>query len=145
MANILRNNIGSVVTVTAGNAVANNAYSVSGDKLTIDNTSNKALCADFTLTLSYATAPVTGSWSLMQVDYDLTNATAGEAPTVTLLGRFVGSFSPQPTTSNAVKSFVGSINTVALTDKADYYILNNGTGQSISTGWVLSAQCWTPG
>ena len=145
MANILRNNVGSVFTVTAGNAVANTAYSVAADKLAIDNTTNKALLADFTLSLTFGSAPVAGSIGLYMVDYDLTATTAGAAPTATLLGRYVGTFAPSFAASNAVTTVVLSINGLAITDKADFYIQNNGTGVSVNTGWVLAAQCWTPG
>ena len=67
---ILRDNVGSVFTVTAGNAVASGAYSVSGDKLAIDNTTNLALLADFELVLggAFSSAPVTGALSLFAVD-----------------------------------------------------------------------------
>ena len=145
MANILRNNIGAVLSVTAGNSLANNSYSVAADKLVIDNTTNKALLADFTLSLTFGTAPVTGSLALYIVDYDLAAVTAGAPPTATLLGKYVGTFSPAPAASNAVVTMALSINTIAITDKADFYIQNNGTGVSINAGWVLAAQCWTPG
>ena len=145
MANILRNNIGSVLSVTGGNALANNQYSVAADKLVIDNTTNKALLFDVTLSLTCATAPVTGSIALYMVDYDLTATTAGAPPTTTLLGKYIGTFSPAPAASNSVVTMLLSINALALTDKADLYIQNAGTGVSINTGWVLSAQCWSPG
>ena len=61
------------------------------------------------------------------------------------LGRFVGTFSPSPNTGNAVTTWVMRLNAVALTRKTDFYILNNGTAYALNSGWVLKAQCWTPG
>lgn len=142
---ILRNNVGSVITVTAGNAVANAAYANSADKLTIDNSTNKALLADFELTPTFGTAPVAGVIQLFAVDYTLDGANAGPTPSATMQARLVGSFSPQPLASNSSTSWRMALNNVALSNKADYFIYNNGTAQSISSGWVLKAQCWSPG
>ncbi len=146
MANILRNNVGTVISVTTANAIASAAYAVAADKLTIDNSTNKALMVDFELLpAAFAVAPVSGAISLIAVDWSLDGTTAGPAPTATLLGRFVGSFSPQPTTSNALTQWRMSLNSVALSNKCDYYLFNNSTGQALAAGAVLKAQCWTPG
>lgn len=146
MANILRQNVGSVLSVTSANAVANNAYSNSADKLTIDNGTNKALVADFELVCTFAAAPVAGSVVLVAVDYSLDGATAGPTPSATMRPRVVGAFSPQPLASNSSTSWTMRIpGPVAITNKTDYYVLNSGTSQSINTGSVLKAQCWTPG
>ena len=145
MSNILRNNIGSVLSVTTANAISSGAYAVAADKLTIDNSANKALLADFEFQVAFATAPVAGAVSLIAVDYSLDGATAGPAPTVTMLGRFVGSFSPSPTTSNAITTWRMTINSVSIANKTDFYLFNNATGQQIPVGSILRAQCWTPG
>ena len=146
MANILRNNIGSVFTLTTANAIASAAYAVAADKLTIDNTTNKALMVDFELyPAAFATAPVAGAISLIAVDWSLDGTTAGPAPTATLLGRFIGSFNPQPAASNALTQWRMSLDSVALGNKVDYYLFNNATSQSLAVGAVLKAQCWSPG
>lgn len=145
MANILRQTIGSELSVTFGSSVANNGYSASGDKLTIDNGTNKALLADFAFTPTFAAAPVVGTVQLFAVDYSLDGATAGPAPSSTMLPRLVGSFSPQPQSSNAATSWLMRLNAVAITGKSDYYVRNATTGQTINAGAVLKAQCWTPG
>ena len=142
---LLRDLIGAVITVTAANAIANNAYANSADKLQIDNTANLALLADFRLTsVVFATAPVGGVLQLVAVDRDLAN-NAGPTPSATLLGRFVGSFNPQPAASNASTGWIMAINSVALTANTDYWLYNNGTAFSLNSGWVLKAQCWSPG
>lgn len=79
------------------------------------------------------------------VDYSIDGTTAGPAPLTSMLGRFVGSFSPAPSTANAATSWRMSLNSVALSNKCDYYLFNAATGQSLSSGSVLRAQCWTPG
>lgn len=142
---ILRNLIGSVITVTAANTVANNGYANSADKLTIDNATNLALLADFDLTGTFATAPVGGVIQLLAVDWSLDGATAGPAPASTMLARLVGTFSPQPQASNASTSWCMRLNAIPLTNKTDFYLYNNGTGFSLNSGWVLKAQCWSPG
>jgi len=145
MPNTLRQNIGSVLSVTAANAIANNAYSNSADKLTIDNATNKALVADFEFACTFTAAPVAGSVALVAVDYSLDGTTAGPTPSATMRPRVIGTFTPIATTSNAATSWRMRINAVPLTEKTDYYIYNNGTAQSINLGSVLYAQCWTPG
>lgn len=145
---VLRQPLGSILSVTTANAIANNAYSVAADKLTIDNGSAAGLLADFELDLSFAAAPVAGVVQLFAMDHSLDGATAPNpaAPSATVQGRFVGSFSPSPLASNSVaSSWVMRLNSVSLTRKTDFYILNNGTAQSINSGAVLKAQVWSPG
>ena len=144
---LLRDNIGTVFSVTAGNAVASGNYSVSGDKLTIDNTTNDALLADFELVLggAFSTAPTTGVLSLFAVDWDLAAANAGPAPTSTSpTPRFVGNFSPSPNSTNTSTTWKMRLNSISITNKTDFYIQNT-TGQSLVTAWILKAQCWSPG
>lgn len=145
MANTLRQNVGSVISVTHGSSITNNSYSASGDKLTIDNAANKAFLADFELQATFSTAPTLGAVVLVAVDYALNNTLAGPAPSATMRPRIVGTFSPSAISSNTQTSWCMRINAVPLTTKTDFYVLNNATGQTISSGAVLSAQVWTPG
>ena len=145
MANILRNLIGVVLSVTTGNAIASAAYAVAADRLTIDNSTAKALLVDFELQVSFGTAPTAGAIMLIAVDYSLDGATAGPAPTSAMLGRVVGSFSPSPNTGNAATTWRMTLNSVALANKTDFYLYNAATGQTLSAGSVLRAQCWSPG
>ena len=145
MAAALRNNIGAVVSLTTANPIASLGYAVAADKLLIDNSTNKALLVDFELTAVFGSAPVAGSIQLYAVDWTLSGVTAGPAPTSVLLARYVGSFTPQPLASNAALSILMSLDRVALSNKTDYYLYNNATGQSLSVGAVLKAQCWSPG
>lgn len=145
---LLRDNIGSVFSVTAGNSVTSGNYSVSGDKLAIDNTTNLALFGDFELVLgsAFGAAPTAGQLQLVAVDYDLGGTNAGPTPSGTApLPRFCGNFSPIPVTGNTSTSWKMRLNSVPLAAKTDYYVYNNGTGQTLATSWVLKAQCWSPG
>ena len=143
MANILRNNVGTVLSQTLTSGVANNAYST--ESLTVDNTTNKALLADFELAVVYAIAPVAGALQLIEVDYALDNITAGPTPSATMLGRVVGTFSPMATTSNTATSWSATCKAVPIAQKSKYYVFNNATGQALSATAALKAQCWTPG
>lgn len=145
MANILRNNIGSVLSVTTANAIASAAYAVSADKLTIDNRTNKALLVDFELQATFGAAPVAGAIVLIAVNYSLDGTTAGPAPTAAMMGRVVGAFSPSPNTGNGATTWRMALNRVALDSMTDYYLYNADTGQSLSAGSILRAQCWSPG
>lgn len=139
--------VGSVITVTGANTIANNAYAVAADKLTIDIASYAGLCVDFSLIPAWATAPVTGTISLIPVGYSLDGTpAAGPAPVVTLGNEFAGHFLPSPYTSNTATTWTMTLKRVALgIGKTDFYLFNNGTGQTLSASWVLKAQVWTPG
>ena len=136
--------VGTVVTVTAANSIVNNGYANSADKMTL-TASDTSMLVDFELSVSWATAPTAGAVSLIASDYSLDDTTAGPVPSATLQGRFVGSFDPQPRSSNTTTTILMRLNAVAQVRKTDYYLFNNATGQTISTGWVLKAQRWTPG
>jgi hypothetical protein len=141
----LRINVGIIQSVTAANAVNASAYAVIADRLTIDNTTANALLVDFSITPTFGTPPTSGALQLIAVDWSLAaTPAAGAAPTALLLGKVVGTFSPQPAASNTTATFVCRLDNVALSPKTDYYIYN-GTNQTLSTGWMLSAQCWTIG
>ena len=145
MANIIRNKIGSALSKTTANAIASAAYATNADCLTIDNSSAGALLADFELQATFGAAPVAGSIQLVAVDYSLDGTVAGPAPTTAMQGRVVGTFSPVPSTGNAATAWRMSLNSVPLSNKTDYYLYNAATGQSLSAGSILRAQCWSPG
>jgi hypothetical protein len=142
---ILRDLIGAVQTLTAANAIANNAYANAADKFIIDNT-GLALLADFSLSPVFAVAPVAGVIQLFAVDWSLdATPVAGPTPSATMQPRLIGSFDPQPKASSTATTWIMQLNAVALSAKTDFFLYNNGTGQSINTGWVLKAQLWSPG
>ena len=146
MAAALRNNIGALLTKTGAATIATGSYSVQTDVLLIDNITNNALLADFGLTVAFASAPLLGAIVLVAADWSLEASPAQPAaPTTTLINRYCGTFDRQPQTSNALLTWKCRINAIPLTAKTDFYLLNAGTGQTISANWVLTAQCWSPG
>ncbi|MGZ8220787.1 MAG: hypothetical protein ACXWT0_03975, partial [Methylobacter sp.] len=133
-------------TVTGANAIANLAYANVADKMVIDRASNLGLLVDFTLDLTFATAPVKGAIQLVAVDWSLDGTPVeGPTPSATMLPRLVSTFDPRPLASNAATSWIMSLPKISLGRKTSFYLYNNDTGQQVSSGWVLKAQVWTPG
>lgn len=141
---ILPIDVGTAITVTTANAIANNNYAVAADKLTLD-AAGTSMMADFELTPATMTAPTAGSFALIAVDYSLDGTTAGPAPTSALQGRFAGVFTPTPASGNTSTSWLMGLKSVPVTRKTDFYLFNNATGQSLPSGSVLKGQRWTPG
>jgi hypothetical protein len=102
---------------------------------------------DFSLVPAWSTAPVAGSIALIPVGWSLDETpVAGPAPVSTLNNDSLGIFRPAPNTSNTTLTWTMTLKRVALgIGKTDFYLFNNGTGQTISASWVLKAQVWTPG
>jgi hypothetical protein len=142
---ILRQLVGSAITLIGANAIASGGYANAADQMLVDNSTVKAIQGDFELDCTFGAAPVTGAVSLMAVDYSLDGATAGAAPSAALMPRFVGSFNPMPATGNTATSMMLRLSGVPLTGKTAYSIYNNGTGQAILAGYTLRCQMVTPG
>jgi hypothetical protein len=142
-----RINNSSTLTHTATNAVANNAYCNSADVLRIQQSSLDAAfpVCDFRLTgVNYSTAPVAGSIQLAKIPRDL-SGNQGPTPSASMIPTQVWTFGPTPSTSNATKIWVMSIDAAQIDIDADYWLFNNGTGQSLPTGWIISAIPWSLG
>jgi len=138
---------GSNIVVTSAHAIANNAYANSADVMNISQASigTAYLLADFRLTsVTFATAPVGGVLQLAKVPRDL-SGNIGPTPSATLVPAQVWTFGPMPAASNASTGWIMSIDSVPLDPNADYWVYNNGTGYSLNSGWVLTAQPWSPG
>lgn len=144
---IIRNS-GTNLTKTAANAVANNAYANSADALRIQQSALSVaglLLADFRLaSVTFAVAPVTGSLQLVIVDRDAAG-NIGPTPVSTLIPGRVYTLGPLPNTSNALTGWIMGVNNVPLAPDQDVWLFNNGTGQSLNSGWVLTAMPWSPG
>ena len=144
---LLRGNIGSVFSVTAGNSVSSGNYSVSGDKLAIDNTTNLALFADFELVLGRLSVPhrrpVNCNWW----------------PSITIWqaampGQRQAARRPCRASLRQLLAYSGQWKHLHELEDAPQLspaggqdgLLrpNNGTGQTLATSWVLKAQCWSP-
>ena len=144
---LLRDNA-TQVTLTSAHTTANNAYANSADvmRLQVSALSFAALLADFRLTsVVFATAPVGGILQLVAVDRDLAGNQGPTPSGTTLQGRVVGTFSPTPLASNGSTGWIMGVNSVPLSFDADYWVYNNGTAFTLNSGWVLTAQPWSPG
>lgn len=88
----------------------------------------------FVLTGQFGAAPIEGSLlSLYAQAMSIDGSVNAQAPETTRPGIFIGSFVVNDVTG------VQSIPLVAydLPRKAQYYVHNNGTGQSLNAGWTL--------
>ena len=130
-----------VTAVSSGASTASGLYIAFA---TIDNSSLKRLCADFFLKAAAGATATAGNWQLYAVDY-APDGTQG--PTLTsgafpsgFQPRLVGSF--QQNWSTTVMQL--SLLQVPLSNKADYYLYNNATAQTIAAAWVGEYQTWSP-
>lgn len=88
----------------------------------------------FVLTGTFATAPVeNSSLSLYARELDIDGTLDTDVPEATRPGRFVGSFTVNNVTTLQALILVA----YDVPRLADYYIHNNGTGQSLAAGWTL--------
>ncbi|MDR1995148.1 hypothetical protein [Azonexus sp.] len=123
-----------------GAAIANNAivqaaaasYDVSADGGAYQD-------ARFGLSFTFGTAPTEGTvLALYAQPLDINGGNA-EAPKATRPSVFVGSF----VVSNVTTTQYAELIARDVPWKANYYLHNNGTGQSVSAGWKLTVTPFT--
>lgn len=129
---------GTLKTLEAnGAAVANNAIGTADDAnydVVVDGSSYPD--ALFTLVGTFGTAPTEGTvLSLYARPLDIDGTTDSEVPEVTRPTLFIGNF----TVNNVTTAQAMQLLAVDLPKLATYYVHNNGTGQSLSAGWKLTA------
>lgn len=118
----------------ANNALAqadDNTYSVTSDGLGFPD-------AEFVLTGTFGTAPTEGTvLSLYAQPLDVDGTADAQAPETTRPTRWIGNFvvNNVTTAQTMVLSGVGYAEDVP--ELASYFVHNNGTGQTLSSGWVL--------
>lgn len=123
-----------------GASIANNAIGLADDQ-SYDMDADGAGFPDveFVLVCTYGTAPTENAViSLMARPLDIDGTSDADVPEVSRPNLPIGSFS----VNNVITTQTILINGGYAQDvpkKADYYLLNNGTGQSISAGWKLLA------
>lgn len=136
---IYRQDLGSVSPVTIA-STASAAYSAASMRIQASAVGNALMC-DFAFTATAGGSVTGGSYQLVRVNRD--NAgNAGPTPSSTVLPQPVGNFTPTYTTGTP-SAQVFTLPSIALSRDADYYVFNNGTGQTVSG--TLSAQPWSPG
>lgn len=131
--------VGTAVTYTLTAALTSGSFLSTGLRINVST----ALLADFRLPVTGMTAAITGALQLILVPRDLLGNSGG-TPTPNLLWP-ARSFSPLPATGNAATAFTFSLDAVPIDRDCDVWLYNNGLGQSIPSGSVLSYQLWTPG
>jgi hypothetical protein len=133
---------GSWVTLEAsGASIANNAFGQADDagfSLVTDGGGRPHL--EFELSWAHATAP-TANTSIVVFAQDLNfNGTPdAQAPSANHLRRVVGSALEANVTATQYARF----NVMNAPADASYWLQNNGTTQTISSGWTLRARAWT--
>jgi hypothetical protein len=127
---------GSSKTLEAnGGSIANNAIAQANDaSYDVSADGSNYPSARFVASFTFSVAPTEGSRILLlarPLDIDSTND--AEAPEATFLFIRVGSFPVNNvTTAQYAECYVDTV-----PFKADYYLYNDATGQTISAGWTL--------
>lgn len=90
--------------------------------------------AQFVLVGQFITAPVENSYlSLYARPLDIFGTNDAEVPEASRPTRLIGNFVVNNVTTLQTMELVAT----DLPRKAEYYVHNNGTGQSLAAGWVL--------
>lgn len=124
-----------------GASISNNAIG-QADDLTYDVVTNGLNYPDgrFVLGVTFSVAPTEGTTiALYARPIDVDGTADAEVPETTRPTAYIGSF------------VVNNVNTLQYMElyaqnlpwKADYYLHNNGTGQTISAGWTLKITPYT--
>lgn len=128
--------LGTQKTLKAsGASIANNAV-VQANDATYDIAADGAYYpdAEFVLTATFSTAPTEGATlALYARQLNVDGSLNTEVPEATRPTLFVGAF----IVNNVTTAQTMVLRTYDVPTKADYYLHNNGTGQSVSTGWTL--------
>jgi hypothetical protein len=136
--------LGTTKTLEAnGASIANNTI-VQADDATYSITAdgNDAPDAEFVLACTFGTAPtVNTTIDLYAAEQDIDGTNDAAAPTTTYKPRYIGSFVVNNVnTTQYLKLRASDVPTVAY-----YYLLNNGTGQTVNAGWTLKVTPRTVG
>jgi hypothetical protein len=124
------------VLKSAGALLANNAL-LQADDATYDVTVDGVGYPDaiFTLSGQFATAPTEGTViSVFARPLAIDGTNDSEIPEAARPTRFIGAFVVNNVTTLQAMELLA----VDLPRKASYYLMNSGTGQSLSAGWQLS-------
>lgn len=91
--------------------------------------------ARFVLAFTYSAAPTEGTTlSLVARLRNISSTNHAEVPEFTRQDRFLGEFR----VNNVTTTQYAELFAFDLPIEADYYIANNGTGQTVSAGWTLT-------
>ena len=136
MANEAIVKLGTTKTLEAnGASIANTAMGQANDatySITADGAGYPD--ADFVLNAAFGTAPtINTTLDLYAQELDIDGTSDAQVPTTTYKQRYIGSFVVNAvTTTQPLKVRAYDVPLVA-----SYYLHNNATGQTMSTGWTL--------
>lgn len=119
----------------AGIAIPNGAV-MQADDATYDQAADGANFPDaqIVLTCTFSTAPLeNGALSVYARELTVDGTANTDVPEATRPGRFIGSFLVNNVTTSQTLVLMAQ----DVPARADYYIHNNGTGQSVNAGWTL--------
>lgn len=118
-----------------GAAIANNAIGQADDaSYSIAADGGNYPDAEFVLSFTFGTAPtVSRTIDLFARELNIDGTNDSEAPNTVFRPRYIGSFVVNNNTSTQYSRLMA----FDVPPAADYYLLNNNTGQSITAGWTL--------
>lgn len=122
----------------SGSSITNNSV-VQADDASYDTTSDGAGYpdAEFVLTCAFGTGPTEGTVvQLMARPLDIDSTNDAEVPEMARPTLLIGVFVVNNVTTTQYIPMQG-IYARDVPVKADYYLGNNGTGQTVSSGWKL--------
>lgn len=130
---------GTQKTLEASGASITNGSVVQADDATYTTSTDGSSYpdAEFALTCTFGTAPTEGAvLALYARELDFDGTLDAEVPEATRPSRFIGSF----IVNNVTTSQSMALTAYDVPVKADYYIHNNSTGQTVSSGWTLKVK-----
>lgn len=96
--------------------------------------------AKFVLAATFATAPTEGKTiALYARPLNIDGTNDSEVPEATRPTKFIGIF----VVNNVTTTQYMEIDAKDVPREADYYLYNDGTGQTVSSGWTLKVTPWT--
>jgi hypothetical protein len=120
----------------SGGTIASNGITIANDA-TYSATSDGASYPHgrFVLSFAYATGPTEGTTlSLVARLLNISGTNDAEVPEFARQDRFIGEFR----VNNVTTMQYAELFAYDLPVEAEYYIANNGTGQTVSAGWTLT-------
>lgn len=127
---------GATKTLEANGAIIANNALAQADDATYDLVVDGGGYPDalFVLTGAFAVAPAEGSvLALYARPLDVDGTFDTEVPEITRPTRFIGSF----VVNNVTTTQTMELTAYDLPRKAEYYVHNSGTGQSLSAAWTM--------
>lgn len=119
-----------------GASIANNALAQANDA-SYDVVSDGEGCQDakFVVSFAFGTAPTEGTvLALYARPLDISGTNDAEVPEATRPTVYIGSF----VVNNVTSTQYAELLAYNVPWKADYYLHNVGTGQTVSSGWTLT-------